>query len=139
MNSRRNGNTVIVRLDRGDEICSSLLAAAQKEGIRGGSVSGIGATDSFTVGVFDLEKGGYERFDYSDGNYEIVSLLGNLSVMNGEAYQHLHIVCAGRDGRVAGGHLLRAVISLTCEIFITVTDEIGRGRNEELGINTLSL
>lgn len=55
-------------------------------------------------------------------------------------YAHLHLTAAGPDARVAAGHLLYAHISLTSEIFIDVIDgEIGRTRNEELGINEMNL
>ena len=134
----RSGNDIVLRLDPGEEVCASVLAVAKKENIPCASVSAIGATNDFTVGVFDLNKKSYDLFKYDDGNYEIASLTGSLSTMNGEPYQHLHITLAGTDGTVRGGHLLSGVISLTAEIVVTILPgTLERKKNETLGINTV--
>lgn len=132
------GSTAVVRLDKGDEICACVRAIAEKENITLGDVTAIGATDDFTVGVFDVEKKAYEKFSFT-GNHEITALAGNINTMNGGTYTHMHITCAGPGGKIVGGHLLEAKISLTCEMFIHITDgKVDRKRNEELGINTFS-
>lgn len=139
MEYKRYGSTVAVRLEKGDEICASLKKLAAAEGIKCASVTGIGATDDFTVGVFSLEKSEYEKYSFT-GNHEITNLTGNLSVMNSEEYVHLHITCAGDGGAIRGGHLLGAVISLTAEIFVDIKDGvIDRKRDEALGINLWSM
>lgn len=128
-------DTVLVRLDKGDEIVKSLLDVAAKEKLALASVSGIGATDDFTVGVFDLQRSDYERFRFG-GNHEIVALVGNLTTKDGAPYIHLHITCAGEGGKTVGGHLLEAKISLTAEVFLhTVAGKAERQRDEALGIN----
>lgn len=141
MEYRRFGNTVVLRLDRGDEIYSCVLETAKKENIRLGTVSGIGAAHDTTVGIFDIEKGAYDRVRIT-GNHEITSLTGNINTMNGEIYAHMHITLAGEMGQVRGGHLLNADISLTAEIFITeIPAENGgvdRKHDDELNINTFS-
>ena len=139
MKYQRFGNMIAVRLEVGDDIGAKLTELAEKEKIGFASVSGIGATDDFTVGIFDMDKGTYDRVRFT-GNHEITSLSGNLSRMNGEAYTHLHITCAGKNGAIVGGHLLGARISLTAEITVTEADgQIERRRDEALGINLLSI
>ena len=136
MEYKRFDKTIAVRLDKNDDIISSLINVAEKENIRAGSFSGIGATDNFTVGIFCLKKQTYEKLTFNDGNYEITSLNGNITFVDGKPYIHVHITCAGKDGNVVGGHLLEGIISLTCEIFINAADgEIGRKHDEELNIN----
>ncbi len=138
MEYKRFGSTIALRLDPGDEIVKDILAVAQKENVTLASVTGIGGTDDAEVGVFSMEKKGYDRFAYT-GTHEITSLTGNVNTMNGETYAHLHITLAGADGRVVGGHLLRCVISLTAEIFLhTVDGKADRTRREDLQINTWS-
>ena len=130
-------DTVLVRLDKGDEIVKSLIEVAAKEKLTLASVSGIGATDDFEVGVFDLERSDYEHFRFG-GNHEIVSLVGNLTTKDGAPYIHLHITCAGDGGKIVGGHLFEAKISLTAEIFLhKVWGTVGRLRDETLGINKI--
>lgn len=128
---------ILVRLDKGDELVASILAVAQKEGLTLASVSGIGATDDFEVGVFDLERADYRHYRFG-GNHEIVALAGNITTKDGAPYIHLHISCAGEDGRIVGGHLFEANISLTAEIVLHIgTGGVDRRRDEALGINKI--
>ena len=134
MEYKRTGDMIFLRLQKGEEIVESLKEIATKENIRAASVSGIGATDDFTVGVFDMDTKKYDSYAFN-GNHEINALVGNISYMDG-AYAHVHITCTGKDCKVVGGHLLRAVVSLTAEIVLSVADiEIGRKRDDALGIN----
>ena len=130
-------DTIVVRLDKGDEIAKSLLEVAKKERMTLASVSGIGATDDFEVGVFDLARSDYERFRFT-GNHEIVALVGNITTKDGAPYIHLHITCAGEGGKIVGGHLFDAKISLTAEIFLgKAAGSADRRRDETLGINKI--
>lgn len=132
---KRFGNTVVVRLDPGEEILEQMEIAARAEQIKLGSVSAIGAVNDFTVGFYDVAAQQYFKHRFT-GAYEIVSLIGNISTMQGEYYAHLHMSAADGEGRTLGGHLNRAVISVTCEMFITVLDgEIDRIKDEQTGIN----
>ena len=130
-------DTIVVRLDKGDEIAKSLLDVAKKERMTLASVSGIGATDDFEVGVFDLARSDYEHFRF-EGNHEIVALVGNITTKDGAPYLHLHITCAGEGGKIVGGHLFEGHISLTAEIFLAKgAGSADRQRDESLGINKI--
>ena len=137
MEYKRYSDKTVIRLDKGEDIIESLIAVAREENIKAGVFSGIGATDSFEIGVFSLEKQDYDRFSFSE-NHEITELSGNITTVEGKPYIHAHINCASHDGKIVGGHLFKARISLTCEIFITEVDgEISREFDEELRINRL--
>lgn len=130
-------DTILVRLDKGDEIVKSLMKVAGTEKLMLASVSGIGATDDFEVGVFDIKRSDYEHFRFR-GIHEIVALVGNLTTKDGAPYIHLHITCAGEGGKIVGGHLFNAKISLTAEIFLHKADgNADRLRDETLGINKI--
>ena len=135
MEYKRYKNFIAVRLDKGDEITASVYKVAEIEGVKCAKVSGIGATDDFTVGVFDITKKEYEKFDFCT-NHEINALTGNITEKDGKPYIHLHITATGKNCKVVGGHLIKGVISLTGEIVITVVDgDITREFDEDLGIN----
>lgn len=137
MEYKRFEDRIAVRLDRSDEICGSILKIAEAEHIGLATVSGIGATDDADIGVFDTETKTYCRNPVT-GMHEITSLLGNLSTKDGVPYLHLHITVAGEGEKTEGGHLLRCVISLTAEIFITViAGKAERSYDEALGLNRL--
>lgn len=135
MDYKRFDNTVVVRIDRGEEILEQLAAVAQKENIKLASVQALGATDSFTVGVYDTESKQYHSNEFN-GAFEIVSLVGTVNTMNGEFYAHLHMSAGNEKGEVFGGHLNCARVSATCEIVITVINgTVDRFRDEKIGLN----
>lgn len=139
MQYKRYGDKIVLRLCPGEEILSSIKSVCKAEGVFAASLSGIGATDDFTVGVFDMNLKDYERFHF-DGNHEINSLIGNVTEKDGEPYIHLHLTATGKDGRVVGGHLIGGTISLTAEIFIDVLGvKLSRVRDENLAINLIDV
>lgn len=135
MEYRRFGNTIVARMDKGEEILEQVKAIAQKEQITLASVQALGAVDRFTVGVFKTEEKEYLANEFT-GSFEIVSLTGTINTMNDEFYCHLHMSAGNEKGEVFGGHLNRAVISATCEMVINVIDgKVDRYHDEEIGLN----
>ena len=87
------------------------------------------------VGIFNVKKRQYDKKTFK-GAYEITSIVGNINTMDGKHYSHIHVNCSKKGGKTVGGHLLKAVISLTAEIIITVIDgQVDRRKDEELNIN----
>ena len=135
MEYRKFGNTIFARIDRGEEILEKLKEISAKENITLAHVSALGATNDFTVGVFNVDEKKYYSNSFS-GNFEIVSLTGTVTTMNGEFYAHLHMSAGNDKGEVYGGHLNRARISATCEMVITVADgTVERKFKEDVGLN----
>lgn len=135
MEYRRFGNTIVARIDRGEEILTALQEIAEAENIRLASISALGATNDFTVGVYNVDEKQYHANDFK-GNFEIVSLTGTVSTMDGRFYAHLHMSAGDEKGQVFGGHLNRAVVSAVCEMVITVIDgTVDRSFSPEIGLN----
>ena len=135
MDYRRFNDTIIARMDKGEEILEQLKVIAEKEHILLAEVSALGATDDITVGVFRTGEKKYYANHFT-GDMEIVSLTGTISTMNGEYYAHLHMSAGDSEGHVFGGHLNRAVISATCEMVIRLIDgQVDRKFDENVGLN----
>lgn len=135
MEYRKFKNKIIVRLDKGEEVIESLLNLTKKEKIKLASVSALGATNKFTVGLFNVEEKKYYSSLY-EGDFEIVSLTGTLSLKDGEIYPHIHMSAGNKDNVVYGGHLNSCFISATCEIVIDIIDGVvEREFNQEVGLN----
>ena len=135
MEYRRFQDTLIVRMDRGEEITEQLRAVAEKENVTLASVEALGAVNDFTVGVYNTAEKKYysNRFQ---GAYEIVSLTGTVTTMDGQFYHHLHMSAGDEKGAVFGGHLNSAVVSATCEMVIRVIDGMVERRHDpEIGLN----
>lgn len=135
MEYKRFGDTIFARLDRGEEILEQLKVLALQENIKLASVRGLGAVDEFTVGVFKTDRKQYDANSFT-GYFEIVSLTGTITTMDGEYYAHLHMSAGNEKGEVFGGHLNRAMISATCELVIQVVDgTVERRFDPEIGLN----
>lgn len=135
MEYRRFGNTIIARIDKGEEITERVREISLKENIKLASVQALGAVGDFTVGVFKTKEKKYVSNSFS-GDFEIVSLHGTINTMDREFYCHLHMSAGNEKGEVFGGHLNSAVVSATCEMVINVIEgNVDREFNEEIGLN----
>lgn len=137
MQYEKKGDVIAARIDPGEEILKTLGDIAEKEHITAAAITAIGAVNTFRAGIYDLSRQQYTERQFS-GSYEIVSLSGSITEKDQEPYFHLHIVCAGDDGSCVGGHLKSAVVSVTCEVFITAIDmSLSRIPDEKTGINII--
>jgi hypothetical protein len=133
------GQYYIVSIEKGDEIVDSLHQLCTEQGIRLGVISGIGAVNKFKIGLFETVTKHYHAREFS-GDFEITSLTGTVTTMDGKAYIHLHINVSDREFHTFGGHLNYAVVSAACEIVITKIEGIvEREFSEEIGLNLLKL
>ncbi len=139
METKRYGNQILIRLEKGEEVTASIERVCTEYDVKAGSISGLGAASYAKICLYDVEK---KEFSNNEINMplEIASITGNVSEMNGKVYLHNHIVLADGTGKCYGGHLKEAVISATAEILITVIDgKIGRRADIETGLNLLKL
>lgn len=135
MEYRKFQNKIIVRMDKGEEILEKVREVAEKEKIKLADISALGAVSEFTVGVFDTEAKEYHANEFK-GSFEIVSLTGTINTMNDEFYCHLHMSAGNEKGQVFGGHLNKAIISVTCEMVITLIEgRVDRRFEEKVGLN----
>ena len=135
MEYRRFNNTIVARIDKGEEILEQIKTIALKENIKLANINALGATNDFTVGVFKTAEKKYYSNNFK-GDFEIVSLTGTINTMNGEFYTHIHMSAGDAEGKVFGGHLNRAIVSATCEMVINIIDGVvDRYADEEIGLN----
>ncbi len=129
-------NTIIVRLDKGEEILSCLREVCATYGVRAASITGIGAVKGTTIGMYDLETGRYSDLQLPSF-LELTNLSGNVSTLDGAPFLHVHVTLADEHGHAFGGHLKQAFIGATAEIFFTVFDtNIDRAHDDATGLNT---
>lgn len=109
-------------LDRGDEVLESITRFATETGVRAASFQGIGAVGQLTLGFYDLEAQGYERRSWTE-DLEVASLLGNLAVVDGGPFPHVHGVFGKRDFSAVAGHVFEAIVSVTLELSVSIAPE----------------
>ena len=133
------GATYIIRLDAGEKIVETLKALCERDAIGGGYFSGLGSARDAEVGWFDAAAKDYV-WTQIPGPGEIVSLIGNITKVDGRPFVHAHISLSGRDLAVRGGHLKEATVAVTCELtLVRFRDDIARKKDETSGFLRLVL
>lgn len=131
----KSGSHYVIRIDRGEEVISSLTEFCKKENVASGGVYGLGAADQVMIGLYSVSNQEYHKTELT-GEMEITSLLGNISVKEGEPYLHLHINVCDSSMHVFGGHLNHCRICATCELIVMPGEAgIGRRLDPEIGLN----
>ena len=111
-------HTLIVRLDRGEEIVDCLLDLARREHITLASVNGLGAVNQVTAGVFSPVTKQYRSHEFQ-GDFEIICLHGTLTTQDGRLVISLHI-------KVAYGLNIAAIVkSITHKVKYVVENATG--------------
>ena len=133
------GDTIVMRLEKGEEIISAITELCKEKAISAGSVSAIGAVDNVILGLYKVKEKKYYSSEYKE-EMEMTSLTGNISVKDNKPYLHFHANFGREDGSVVGGHLNKAIVSATCEMVIQVINgQVDRYFDEEIGLNLLKL
>ncbi len=139
MKYTRFGDRYILKLDRGEEVVQTLTEFVRKNGIKAGSVTGIGAVSDVTLGFFDPETKEYHQ-ETLPGGYEVSNISGNAAVLNGEEMLHLHATIADSNHKTMAGHLFSARVSVTLEVIIQkFAGALERKMDEAMGLNLLDI
>jgi predicted DNA-binding protein with PD1-like motif len=110
--------TFMLVLSSGDEGSGCLSSFARDHQLHASHFTAIGAFSSAVVGYFDWEKKDYQKIAI-DEQVEVLSLIGDVSLGNGEPKIHAHVVLGKSDGTAHGGHLLSGNVRPTLEVVLT--------------------
>ncbi|MDD5087516.1 MAG: DUF296 domain-containing protein [bacterium] len=129
----------LVRFEVGESLPSALVKLTQAQQWTSGSLSGIGGVRNVALAYFDLAAKQYLSFQV-DGVVELVSLIGNLALVDGQPFWHLHAAVADRQGTVRAGHLVGLEIAITAECWIVPGKyPVHRHRDDFSGLNLLDI
>jgi hypothetical protein len=126
-----------LKLEKGEEIISTITDFVAKQNIPGGALWGIGAITDVTIGYFSGHEKKYYKQTFSD-EYELLSLSGSISYIESKPIIHAHIIISKTDYSLTGGHCFSAKVAVTTEIFIhTFEQKLNRAMDTEIGLNLL--
>ena len=135
MNYRKGNDGLAIRLDENDEIIESVVSVCKKENIESAILHGIGAGKKFMISHFDTLEMQYHTRTF-EGMLEIVSLSGNIAMLNGEHVAHIHTALGKEDFTMVGGHLVEGIVNPTCEITILPLEiKVEREKDNKTGLN----
>lgn len=126
--------TFALIFDTGDEVMAGLVEFAKLNHLGASHFTAIGAFRDVTLGYFDWESKEYTRIPVSE-QVEVLSLIGDVALKDGEPKVHAHVVVGRSDGSTRGGHLLEARVRPTLEVILTESPQHLRKQvDEESGL-----
>lgn len=131
----------IIKLERGEELISTLTEFCAKEGVRNAVFQGIGAVERVEIGYYDLGKREY-YFKKDESVFEVAAMQGNVALVDGKPFIHAHAVLSRCDESLAciGAHIKEAYVAVTLEVYMTVIDaDVERALDDDIGLKLLSL
>ncbi len=122
MDYKKIGHKYYLRVDRGEEIISSIREVCQREKIASATYMGIGGCQSAEIQTFVPEQKSFvtERIE---GMLELISFMGNvISDDAGSLYSHTHASYSFIENgqhRIVAGHIKASTVLYTAEIEIS--------------------
>lgn len=123
------------KLSYGSDLLEELTGICKKENITLGRVEALGAVQKARLAYYDQDNKEYQFFTL-DKHLEILKLIGNISLKDGEPIVHAHVTLADNEGKAFGGHLAQGTVIFACEVIVEVFEgeKLERGLDEETGL-----
>ncbi|MCL5438164.1 MAG: PPC domain-containing DNA-binding protein [Thermoplasmataceae archaeon] len=137
MQLKRVDETLILKIEKGEDVMEILLETCRRENVSSGTIVwGIGMVKDAEIGYLDGRE--YVKEKYPQ-NLEVLSFHGTIA--RNDPRFHVHVSLAGRDHSALGGHLFYATADPSMEVQIEIFPDksINRKMNDESGLNELSL
>ncbi len=129
----------LVRLEKGEDIITTLYTFATEHAIKNASFSGIGSIENPTLAHYQVDNKKYTEKAF-EGTFEVTSLQGNIAVLKEDIIMHPHITLSDENMQAFGGHLVKGLVSATMEIIITVFQtEYVKEYDETIGLKLWQL
>jgi len=139
MEFKKTSYGFVIKVEPGEEIHQVLSKVCQATDISSGFLSGIGAVQQVELGYFDIQHNQYQ-FKKIDRALEIVSLSGNIALVDGEPMAHLHGIFSDANFQVVAGHVKSATVSVTGELCLVTDDTtVKRSTDEKTGLKLWDL
>jgi predicted DNA-binding protein with PD1-like motif len=133
----RDGDLVVVRLADGEDFFEGLKQALKAEGVHAGVI--LGAVGMLKEPVIGFYRGGgrYESLPIK-GEVEICALAGNVAVVEGDIFLHLHVTMGTSTGQALAGHMMGGKVHMTSEIAVHILHKpMSRKPDDKTGLKTL--
>ncbi len=136
MNIYEPGKILLGRLTKGKDLLKELTFVVEENNITVGVIKVIGAVSKARFGYYDQKNEEY-LYKEMDRNLEIVSCIGNISLLDDKPMIHAHINLADVDGKTFGGHLAEGTVIYASEAYIQEVkgEKLIRSYDEPTGLS----
>jgi predicted DNA-binding protein with PD1-like motif len=137
MKSKQFRNEHVLVFDPGEKVLDTLNGYLTQHYITGATFVAIGALSRVRLEYFNAQTNHYEQRDF-DEQVEVISLIGNVALVDGKPFVHAHVCVGTQDYRAHAGHLGEATVRPTLELFLTeLHGELIRKMNPSTGLEAL--
>jgi len=109
-------NKILV-LHTGDDALKAISEFAVRNRIEGASFTAIGAFQNATIAFWNWDTKEYEHIEVAE-QVEVLAFNGSIARAGDDPKLHAHVILGRRDGSTVGGHLVRATVRPTLEVFV---------------------
>jgi len=129
----------VLVLHTGNDALAAITEFAVRNRIEGASFSAIGAFQEATIAYWNWDTKKYEHIEVPE-QVEVLALTGSIARAGNDPKLHAHVVLGRRDGSTIGGHLVRAVVRPTLEVFtVDFGARLTRRKDQATGLWLLDL
>lgn len=126
----------VLRLEEGMDLVDTVTGFATERGIRSAWLSYLGAVSRASLRYYDQVGHAYRDFTI-DRHLEVLTGVGNVSLLDGVPFVHTHATFSDEHGNAFGGHVNRGcrVFSLEVNLQELVGDPPVRYHDPATGLN----
>lgn len=107
----------IVRLDTGEDLLEGITRYVTSQGITAAWLTYLGAVSRAALRYYDQNERVYRDFAL-DAHLEVLSGVGNVSLLDGAPFVHTHAAFGDEAGHAHGGHLNAGTTVFALEVSI---------------------
>jgi predicted DNA-binding protein with PD1-like motif len=113
-----------------DEAMAALVTFATERQLKATQFTAIGAFSRVVVAYFDWATKKYRHIPI-DEQVEVLSLVGDISIEDGQPKVHAHVVVGKADATAHGGHLIEGHVRPTLEVVLTESPRYLQRRHDQ--------
>lgn len=120
----------LLRLDTDGDLYDSITTYAERHGITTAWVNFLGSVRHAALRYYDQTAKQYEDY-VLDEPLEVVAGVGNISLLNGQPFVHIHAALTDAAGRGCGGHVNRGTVVFAMEVMIQELEGVPPAREPD--------
>lgn len=127
-------NVYALVLEPGDDIHTSIESFCAHNDLANAQISGIGSIENPKLAHYTIATREFTDKQLA-GIFEVVSLQGNVALVDGKQFAHLHVTVSDAHMTAFAGHLVQAACSATLEVIITAyNSRKTKSANDAIGL-----
>lgn len=111
----------VLKFDVDEKFHETLLKFFKQKRFASAFYQGIGSLKQVELGFFDTKQNTYIHKPLK-GEFELITAMGNISLVDGEPFAHTHVCLGDENCHTYSGHLFEATVAITAEIFLIPID-----------------